>query len=138
MSGPLPRGAARLVARSLAAGRMSRPGLAHPFAELARIGAVAAPALAGLATTAGLVLAALAHALLDLVLGALIALVARHDISSRDPGVSPLYASTRTSPVSFNVSRDVLDCEYGRPELSHQDGSGHDPARPKEAPLSTP
>src|SRR5690349_2575978 len=65
---------------------MSRPGLAHPFAELARIGAVAAPALAGLATTAGLVLAALAHALLDLVLGALIALVARHDISSRDPG----------------------------------------------------
>src|SRR3569833_70843 len=106
---------------------MSRPGLAHPFAELARIGAVAAPTLAGLATTAGLVLAALAHALLDLVLGALVALVARHDISSRDPG-GPSASVTAQPGRSARVPLSLIQFVRVTPWCTDQRGGRTDPS----------
>src|SRR3954453_15496933 len=53
----------RLARRSTGPGRRARPGLGHALGQLARIGAVARPAPAGLATALHLALAGLGHAL---------------------------------------------------------------------------
>src|SRR3954471_13538300 len=53
----------RLARRNTGPGRRTRPGLGHALGQLARIGAVARPAPAGLATALHLALAGLGHAL---------------------------------------------------------------------------
>src|SRR3954449_8915314 len=69
----------RLARRSTGPGRRTRPGLGHALGQLARIGAVARPAPAGLATALHLGLAGLAHARRDLLLAGLAPLALRHD-----------------------------------------------------------
>src|SRR3954453_7112889 len=64
----------RLARRSTGPGRRTRPGLGPALGQLARIGAVARPAPARLATTLHLVLAGLGHALRDLLLAGLVLL----------------------------------------------------------------
>src|SRR5438067_6953002 len=68
----------RLVPGGAGLGRRTRPGLGHALGQLARIGAVARPALAGLATARHLALAGLGHALRDLLLAGLVLLALRH------------------------------------------------------------
>src|SRR4051794_12543714 len=67
-----------LARRSTGPGRRTRPGLGHALGQLARIGAVARPAPAGLATALRLALAGLGHALRDLLLAGLVLLARRH------------------------------------------------------------
>src|SRR4051794_15946958 len=68
----------RLARRSTGPGRRPRPGLGHALGQLARIGAVARPAPAGLATTLHLALAGLGHALRDLLLAGPVLLALCH------------------------------------------------------------
>src|SRR4051794_13054208 len=68
----------RRARRSTGPGRRTRPGLGHALGQLARIGTVARPTPAGLATTLHLALAGLGHALRDLLLAGPVLLALCH------------------------------------------------------------